>query len=762
MGRVPGTDPWVGLEIAGYRIVSVLGRGATSTVYRAVELRLEREIALKLLSAALSEDRRFRRRFLRESKLAASLEHPNVIPIFAAGEVDGQLYIAMRLVDSDLRSVLREHGRLPKQRALAVCGQVADALDAAHARGLVHRDVKPSNVLLARDPGGEERVFLADFGLTVAGGSGSVTEEGLGTIDYMAPEQIRGEQIDGRADLYSLACVLYECLVGEPPFLRGSAIATLYAHLRDEPPAASERLRLAPRTVDRAFARALAKEPHTRFRTGVELVREFGSALGLPRERSTRPSGQRSRRMVVVSVVVAGAATAALLGFDSGGARRAEAHGRVVLPGYRLTASERLTSGAPDAHPTIGLVILIDDGRGPVERLSSITTGQLTWRFDARQVSFGSMLHAPRGETLGYFTSNATPGGQFVQQAVVKTGVSTSASGEVLNALLIVPREFARVVGAGIPVVVRTDGRQVAATLNLQSVVRRFRAIGAAFSFSYSALYLLGGMHRGFGGASEPIVTNPSEPVVLRAAASARLCADRDCTSLGPEARDSIAVSLPQALTVEPPSRVLRGRPSLFRGTGVPGEHVTVVRAVRPGSAPMCTSENFALRACAPPIATAFEGDSHATTIVRKDGNWSIALPLPTASAPDPRFGKSGRYAVAESSDLVGDLLVGGASTVLAEATHNTVVALAKPKLRVERGGRRGTVAITVPGDKSGRYRLSWRGRVIASGWLDASGAAKVVLPDHGRPGRLEATVFAPGVAPATGGVDYRPGGGGT
>ena len=214
-------DPRVGTELAGYRIESLLGWGGMSVVYLAEDLRLKRRVALKLLAAGLAEDESFRDRFLRESELAASIDHPNIVPIYEAGTTDDHLFIAMRYVEGrDLKERL-QHGRLDPADAVGIIAQVASALDAAHARGLVHRDVKPSNVLLdtrAR-PDGSDHVYLADFGITKRvsedrGDDGHL----LGTIDYVAPEQIAGEEIDGRADVYSLGCVLYECLVGQPPF----------------------------------------------------------------------------------------------------------------------------------------------------------------------------------------------------------------------------------------------------------------------------------------------------------------------------------------------------------------------------------------------------------------------------------------------------------------------------------------------------------------------------------------------------------------
>ncbi len=242
--RADEADQRIGTELAGYRLTALLGRGGMSAVYLAEDSRLGRKVALKLLAIELSEDERFRSRFLRESRLAASIDHSNIAPIYQAGEADGALYIAMRHVDgTDLRELLAREGPLEPQRALALLAQVADALDAAHEHGLVHRDVKPSNVLVARESG-REHCYLADFGLTKSASSlGDLTDVGhlMGTIDYVAPDQLEGGPVGGHADVYSLACVLFECLTGDVPFRRDSDLAVLWAHVQDAPPSAHER-----------------------------------------------------------------------------------------------------------------------------------------------------------------------------------------------------------------------------------------------------------------------------------------------------------------------------------------------------------------------------------------------------------------------------------------------------------------------------------------------------------------------------------------
>src|SRR5215475_4989836 len=295
----------IGNDFLGYRIEELLGRGGMGVVYRAYDLRLKRPVALKLVTPSLARDEQFRERFERESELVMSLEHPNVVPIYDAGEADGRVYLAMRLVDgTDLRSLLRTEGALEPGRAMAICTQIAAALDAAHARDLVHRDVKPSNVLLD----GSEHVYLADFGLTRTlddEGSGAGEDRAVGTPAYLAPEQLEGLPADGRADVYSLGCVLYECLTGEPVFPRDSRLAVAWAHLEEEPPRASKRRAGLPEAVDAVIRRALAKEPAERFPTCGALVAAAGQALGLG-----KIGGASRRRRVLVRAGAIGLAIA--------------------------------------------------------------------------------------------------------------------------------------------------------------------------------------------------------------------------------------------------------------------------------------------------------------------------------------------------------------------------------------------------------------------------------------------------------------------
>jgi YVTN family beta-propeller protein len=302
--------PAIGTQLGSYRLEALLGRGGMGVVYRAQDERLGRKVALKLLASEVSADPRFRRRFLAESRLAASIDHAGIIPIYEAGEADGHLYIAMRYVEgTDLASLLKGEGPLDVERALDLVGQLADALDAAHARGLVHRDVKPANALIARE-GEREHVYLADFGVTrhLASETGPTASGGLvGTLDYVAPECIEGRPADALSDLYALGCLLYQCLTGEVPFPRDSDAATIYAHLEDPPRRPSDRRPDLPAAVDESVLRALAKEPEERWPSGAALI---AAARAGPPPRAVRAQGRSRRRIAVV-----GAAAALLVAF---------------------------------------------------------------------------------------------------------------------------------------------------------------------------------------------------------------------------------------------------------------------------------------------------------------------------------------------------------------------------------------------------------------------------------------------------------------
>jgi hypothetical protein len=271
-----------GDEFAGYRIERQLGRGGMGVLYLAIEPGLERRVALKLIAPEAAADEVFARRFAEESRIAASIEHPNVVPIYAAGEEGGVPFIAMRYVSgSDLGRRLAREGRLEPAVAAALIAQVGNGLDAIHAAGLIHRDVKPANVLLS-ETGGEDHAYITDFGVArnVATESG-LTQTGrfVGTLDYVAPEQISGGTVDARADVYALGCLLFKLLTGEVPFPREGEAARLYAHLNDPPPAPSLHATAVPMALDDVVIRAMSKEPGDRQPSAGDLGRAAVAAL---------------------------------------------------------------------------------------------------------------------------------------------------------------------------------------------------------------------------------------------------------------------------------------------------------------------------------------------------------------------------------------------------------------------------------------------------------------------------------------------------
>jgi serine/threonine protein kinase/streptogramin lyase len=348
-----------GSEFAGYRIESVLGRGGMGIVYLAEHIGMGRKVALKVLASDLAEDERFRERFVRESRLAASLEHPNIVPIHEAGEVGGVLFIAMRYVQgTDLRALLREDGALEPRRAASIVGQLADALDAAHERGLVHRDVKPGNVLIARTTATSgEHVYLSDFGLTKRTSSDSgITGTGqfVGTLEYAAPEQFEGKRLDARTDVYSLGCLLYECLTGEPPFRRDSDAALMYAHLMEQAPTATSMRRELPTAIDPVVSRAMAKNPADRYGSTGALATDVRRALGLAEGPSLGgPARGRGSRAVIAAIAAVGVVIAIVVALSLRG-------GGGPGPGPGSSSSPTIVG------PPLGSVIEIDPSTGTI------------------------------------------------------------------------------------------------------------------------------------------------------------------------------------------------------------------------------------------------------------------------------------------------------------------------------------------------------------------------------------------------------------
>jgi len=264
--------------VAGYRIDGVLGEGGMGTVYRATQLSLNRTVALKVLAGELSDDSGFRERFRREGQLQAIIDHPHIVTVYEAGATEHGLFLAMRLVRGPNLKDAIVAGELDPHRTVALLAQVADALDSAHEVGLIHRDVKPQNILI----GARDHAYLADFGLMKAPDADSLTQTGqfVGTIDYVSPEQARGEGASGRSDVYALAGVLYECLTGDIPFDRPSEAAILYAHMVEPPPKPSEHAEL-PEGLDMVVATGMAKDQDDRYATAGEMIRAAADALGV-------------------------------------------------------------------------------------------------------------------------------------------------------------------------------------------------------------------------------------------------------------------------------------------------------------------------------------------------------------------------------------------------------------------------------------------------------------------------------------------------
>jgi len=286
-----------GARISGYRVGEQLGRGGMGVVYRAHHIALDRPAALKVLAPELAQNDEFRERFIRESRTAAALRHPNVVAVYDAGDNDGLLYLAMQLVEgTDLKHRLDEDGTPTADDTVAILFQVAEALEAAHAMGLVHRDVKPANVLLDGD-----HAYLGDFGLSKRLASrGGLTAAGamLGTIDYVAPEQIQGGEVDARTDVYALGCVAYECLSGTPPFAKATDIAILFAHVSEQARPLTELRSDIPARVDLPLGRAMAKAPERRYSRPSEFVVDLAAELGV----EIRDSSARTSRATVAVI----------------------------------------------------------------------------------------------------------------------------------------------------------------------------------------------------------------------------------------------------------------------------------------------------------------------------------------------------------------------------------------------------------------------------------------------------------------------------
>jgi hypothetical protein len=374
MGAVDA-DRSLGMQVAGYAIESVLGRGAMGVLYVARQQSADRRVALKRIHPAFADDEEFRERFLREARAAAAIDHPHILPVYDAGESNGVLFIAMRLVEGeDLRAILRASGRLAPDRVLVIAGQIGAALDAAHARGLIHRDVKPGNILVAQQTDADETDFcyLTDFGISTwtTSSAPTLTTTGrmVGSLNYAAPEQIEGKRVGAAADLYSLGCVLFECLTGSPPFAGRSAPGVLYAHVHEEPPPVSSFRPELPPAVDAVVGRALRKRPDERYSSCRDLTLDLRAALAggttgsrtAPTRTIPAPSSSRRRRRrvwVAAAAVVAGLAigltTLAILGVFRRAPAPSGPRPSLIRSGVQVTAS--LT--APASKDAAGNVV---------------------------------------------------------------------------------------------------------------------------------------------------------------------------------------------------------------------------------------------------------------------------------------------------------------------------------------------------------------------------------------------------------------------
>jgi ABC-type branched-subunit amino acid transport system substrate-binding protein len=351
-GLTPGTD------FAGLRIERLIGAGGMGEVYLAHDETLDRLVAVKVVAPALARDERYRERFLREARLAASLEHPAIVPVYGAGEAGGQLYLAMRFLDGgSLADRIAERGRIHPAEAVRLLAPVANALDVAHAAGLIHRDIKPGNVLLQG-----ESAFLADFGLarSAKGARDLTRDDGVGvsgTVGYVAPEQLEGDTVSAATDQYALACVLFECVTGRRPYERENDLAVVYAHLSEPPPRATAIVPDLPRGLDAVLARAMAKDPADRYGSCGQLVTAFAEASGLGQ---TMPAPRtRPRRPLIIGGIVVLAAAAAGAGFlatrNGGTGQRVTAGDAVaVLDPVTLQPKARVPAGATPSSATTG------------------------------------------------------------------------------------------------------------------------------------------------------------------------------------------------------------------------------------------------------------------------------------------------------------------------------------------------------------------------------------------------------------------------
>ena len=401
---------------ADCRIEGVAGRGGMGVVYRATQHPLGRTVALKVVAPERAADPTFHARFERETRVAAAIDHPNVIPVYEAGEQDGRLYLVMRWVDGgDLQGLIAASGGLEPALAAGIVAQVGSGLEAAHAAGLVHRDVKPANVLIAAGEGAGH-VYLTDFGLTLDPADTRLTQTGdlLGTVEFMAPEQLEGDPVSARTDVYALGCVLHAALTGRPPFSRGTFAATMLAHLGDPPPRPSETPGV-PAAFDAVIARALAKRPEDRFSSARELVDAALAAAGTPAEARPplRAAAPPARNGGPGAVTTALPATTAMLPPDRGGDEVPEGATARIGRAGRTRSPRTLAAGAAALAAVAGLAVLLSLDGGPFDSgdaTGPLSAGEVRAAADSFAAAYASEDDDALTDLLSRDVARITPG----------------------------------------------------------------------------------------------------------------------------------------------------------------------------------------------------------------------------------------------------------------------------------------------------------------------------------------------------------------
>jgi serine/threonine-protein kinase len=408
MPLAPAID--VGSQIGDYRVTGLIGEGGMGTVYLAEQAATGRQVAVKMLQPGVAWDDVFRRRFERESRYAAALDHPNIVRVHEVGELEGQLYMVMDYIaGADLHAEISKRGPLDPARATGILASLASALDSVHEAGLYHRDVKPANVIVTEEEPGGVQCHLTDFGLTKdpRGESRALTLQGqfVGTSNYTAPEQILGKESDHRVDIYSLGCLLYECLTGEPPFRGPGEEEVLRAHLGEPPPKPSERQPGLPRRLDEVVARAMAKDPEERYPTCAEMVRDARAASGAdaqPRVRLQVTDGNAAGTEIFVDEELVIGRNASEEGTLAGDLEISRRHARVrrsnggfvledlgstngtFLNGQRIGEPRELAPGDTINVGSTTLVVEPGDAPAPATEAPDLPPLDLRLRFDPR------------------------------------------------------------------------------------------------------------------------------------------------------------------------------------------------------------------------------------------------------------------------------------------------------------------------------------------------------------------------------------------